>query len=269
MTSSSNTLPTFESFFKTTRFISYIIGLVPFYLDGETRKFDFLLHFFGTVMTINQFYITLTFILTILLEAKSVRNVIWTLPFLCFSAESCVRFLFVAKSRKVINELLSDLKFLYQIPWKGQSLAVSELNSHRKLIDTYIYISCITNGIFVFSPLLVTLFVYLAWHEWSPIFLADSWTAFNRNEHPILAYLIEIQAPRYVMSAIIASDCIMMLVIIHLNYHFESLGHAIIEVVKRGNTKAIDEDTETETNAIKSLKEAVVMHSKLIRYCLE
>lgn len=71
------------------------------------------------------------------------------------------------------------------------------------------------------------------------------------------------------MSAIIVPDCIMILTIVQLNYHFENLGHAIIEVVKqRGKTNQLKtlEKVVDETQKIKTLEEAVKMHTMLIRY---
>lgn len=143
MTGSSITLPTFEVFFKATRYLGYIIGLVLFNLEGETRKFDFFIHIFGAAMTINQF------------------DVICMLPLLNLAVESCVKFLFVTKNRALVNKLLSDLKFLYQTPWNHQSHAVSELNRHEKYMDKYIYISFIINIIFTYIPLSLWLFI---WH---------------------------------------------------------------------------------------------------------
>lgn len=269
MTGSSITLPTFEVFFKATRYLGYIIGLVPFNLEGETRTFDFFIHIFGAAMTINQLYVNLIFILFIFMEAKTLFDVICMVPLLNLAVESCVKFLFVTKNRALVNELLSDLKFLYQTPWNHQSHAVSELNRHEKYMDKYIYISFIINIIFTYIPLVVTLVVHLAWKKWDPIFVVNGWTAFDKKEHPILAYFIELQAPRYCMSAIIVPDCIMILTIVQLNYHFENLGHAIIEVVKqRGKTNQLKTlgKVVDETQKIKTLKEAVKMHTMLIRY---
>uniref|UniRef100_A0A336MKY8 Odorant receptor n=1 Tax=Culicoides sonorensis TaxID=179676 RepID=A0A336MKY8_CULSO len=116
--------------------------------------------------------------------------------------------------------------------------------------------------------IILNIFGVILTHHWDPVFVLDGYSAFDKKSYQLLAYLTDLNAPRYAIAAILAPDCTMIMIIIQLNYHFENLGYAIIDIMRqRKKTKISGSLSETNTNvgSIGNLQEAIEVHSKLIK----
>lgn len=209
-------------------------------------------------MTLNQMFIVVCFTTFLLFDARNLLEAVAHLPFLVFTIESLIRFSFLTFNHKKINALIMELEKLYGTPWNCGNIRqtfIQELSVTRRQINMYQYAHVFCNGVFTYAPLCITIVLFSCCHTLSsPLFILNTWMPFDKFRYAWLTYVIEINVCRYAQYVTVATDCVMIMMLIQLNYHFECFGQEIITVVKEINQKCLKG----------KLRNELLMHMKLI-----
>lgn len=195
-------------------------------------------------MTLNQLFIIVCFTIFLLFHARNLLEAITHLPFLVFTIESVIRFTFISFNHTKINALIIELKNLYRTSWHycyNRKTIIQELSLTRRQINLYQYAHVFCNAVFTYAPLLITVILYSCSNTLSkPLFILNTWMPFDKFKYAWLTYVIEINVCRYAQYVTVATDCIMIMMLIQLNYHFECLGQEIVSVVNGNRGKLRD-----------------------------
>lgn len=206
-------------------------------------------------MTLNQLLIIVCFTTFLAFDARNLLEAVAHLPFLVFTIESIIRFSFLTFKHTKINALIAELEKLYGKSWRcyDKQTLVQELRVAHRQINLYQFAHVFCNTVFTYAPLVITVILF----SWSnilsqPLFILNTWMPFDKFKYAWLTYLIEVNVCRYAQYVTVSTDCIMIMMLIQLNYHFGCLGQEIVMVVKE------------KRNAGGKLRDILRMHMKLI-----
>lgn len=253
-------MPEFESYFSITRKLCATIGLQPFSNKKDGLKGSWYNHFLkalGVLMTFNQLFIVVCFTTFLLKDARNLLEAVAHLPFLVFTVESLIRFSFLTINHTKINALITELANLYETPWNcaDRHTLIQKLNVARREINMYQFAHVFCNGVFTYAPLCITVILFSCCNTLSnPLFILNTWMPFDKFKYAWLTYIVEVNVCRYAQYVTVSTDCVMIMMLIQLNYHFECLGYEIITVVRESNQKGLEGKLRNELR----------MHMKLI-----
>lgn len=209
-------------------------------------------------MTLNQLFIVVCFTTFLLYDARNPLEAVAHVPFLVFVLESLSRFYFLTFKHPKINALIGEFQKLYDTPWMCAKRVVftEELIVQRKRLIMYQFAHVFCNGVFTYAPLCITVILLSCCSNIlpNPLFILNTWMPFDKFRYAWMTYIVEINVCRYAQYVTVSTDCIMIMMLIQLNYHFDCLGHEIITVVKEINRKGLKG----------KLRHELKMHNKLI-----
>lgn len=247
-------LPEFHSYFESISKMACFSGIVLIKRYKDFGIFDYFLIIFGVVLTINNI-IALSFIVCFFsTQSLSLLDIVTKLPLLVFATEGTVKYLFLMINRTVIHGLLNELQELYATTWKYQGHLVEQLETNRFRIRKFLLLAVILQSVFAYTPVVITAAEFFILRKWNLLQVHNIWYPFDIDNHWFLVYCFELNASRYSAFNIVLPDGLMLMMIIQINYHFECLGHEIIERVK----------VKSQLTENESLKDCVKIHIKLL-----
>lgn len=262
-----NSLPEFRSYFQSTSRMACFSGIILLKSPKDFSLFDYILIVFGITITINNVVITSFLVYFLATQSYSLLELVTYIPFIVYATEGVAKYFFLMMNRQVYHGLLDELKELYATTWKYDKRLMDELDDNRIWIRKYQWIFVMQHSLFTYAPVLITAINYWFFGNWNPIRVLNIWYPFDVERHWLFVYWIEINGARYSAFNTILPDCLMLMMLIQMNYHFECLGRKIVEIVKEKKDHIavkIKDGSRSQTNGIGSLKEVVQIHNKLM-----
>lgn len=255
-------LPPFESYFTVIRKFAYFIGLEPFRPDSNRKCFNWVMNFYGILMTANQLFYTVCFF-TFLSKATKVLEIISHIPFILFCIESWLRFIFMRYYRNEITNLVEEFRQLYTIPWDSNRKVLQELKINRLnfVRVQYFYLMC--NIVFCAGAILVSLYIYVFLQSMDLLFIVNTWMPFDRYKYAWIVFILDTNTARYAQYGNTVPDIVLGMLLIQLNYHLESLGYAIQNIIRDSNIYRNRDKKEFKRKFMGKLKDVAFLHNKL------
>lgn len=260
-------LPPYRNFFKITKFCGYLIGLNPIKHTNENVKYAWILDIFGAFLTLNHAFTLVNIGLSFVLANYTFLEIVSTISVFCYCSDALFKFIFAWRNCDKISGIVNDLEELYQIQWKWHEEVVTELLEHQKKMKRYQYLFVPIHIMFAYFPVFITVIAYLFMDDPEPRFPLTNYYFYDKFQHVLLTFFIELNQTRYGVLSILVADCTLILIIIQLVYQFESLGNGITDIVKM---KSVDKSLEDEnmeigpSMRIGTLEQAFKLHLKLL-----
>lgn len=264
-------IPRFESFFNYAKVLAYLTALIPFRLPNDTRKFDFLINFFGIIFTLNQLLITVCFLMHIFtIQKDAAIGIISHIPFVFYGSEGWVRYFFLILRRKEMNSVIDELQELYDLPWDYNKKSVQTLNLHRKRMNKMLVFAAFCSLIFSVGPIILTTLLYWIWNIWSVQYILDTWRPFDKDKYYWLTYIIDWTVSKYATSTTFVVDGIQIMMLIQMNYHFECMGNGIVKTIQnhsvsKNSTERCNIADKEKKHEIQSLNGLIKIHYKVLK----
>lgn len=260
-------LPPYRNFFKIPKFCGYLIGLDPVKHTDESLKYDWIIKIFGGFMTLNHAFTLVNIGLSFGLAKPSFLEIVSNVSVFCYCSDGLFKFIFAWRNRDKISRIVNDLGELYKIQWKWHEEVVTELLTHQKKMRRYQYLFVPIHLMFVYFPVMVTIGSYLFMDDPEPRFPLTNHYFFDKYQHVLLTFFIELNQTRYGVLSILIVDCTLILIVIQLLYQFESVGNGISDVIKLKAVRENSDDKSDEIDApmkILTLEQAFKVHLKLL-----
>lgn len=257
-------LPPYRSFFKVNKILGYFIGLNPVKHTNENLKYGWILKPYGGFMILNSIFVLVNMGLSFGLVEYNFLQIVSTISILGSSTYGLLNFIFAWRNCDKISNIVNELEEMYRIQWQWRQEITDDLIKHRKKINNYQYSIIPIHITFAYVPVLITLVSYLFMDDPAPRFPLENHYFYDKFQHVILTFFIELNQVRHAGFSIIIADCTLILIIIQLSYQFESLANEMVDIVQKKSDKNSDE-IDPPMMKIVTLEQAFKLHLRLLK----
>lgn len=269
-------LPEFVPYLNLTSFIAKFSGVILLKKLNDFSITDYVFLSLGLLFGLNSISLTCIFIYFLATQSYTILKVVIYVPLIVYSIEGLAKYYFLITKRKRYLELIIKLKALYRPPHcEHEKLLVDEQAASLSRIMKFQVLYVVQHVLFTYTPIVINTFNYWFFDQWKPLRVIDIWYPFDVEQHWLLILIIECNAMRFAAFNAVLPDCLMMMMLLQMNYLFECSGHRIVTIIRKTEMtkdeklhliKTVKTMTDPKKNMtrIDLLKDFVETHSKLI-----
>lgn len=269
-------LPEFVTYLNLTSFIAKFSGIILLKRLVNFEFFDYILLLLGFIFALNSIALTSIIIYFLATQTYSILEIVIYVPLIVYSIEGLAKYYFLMIKRDSYLSLIVELKELYRPPrCEHEKILVDEQAANLSRIMKFQVLYVVQHILFTYTPIIINTFKYWFFGNWNPLKVIDIWYPFDMRDHWLLTVLIECNAMRFAAFNAVLPDCLMMMMLLQMNYLFECSGHRIVTIIRKTEMTKNEKlhliqtvktitDSKKKMTRMDLLKDFVETHSKLI-----
>lgn len=270
-------LPEFQPYLRLTSTIAKFSGIVLLKKLEDFCILDYVLLLLGFVFTLNSIALITILLYFLLTQSYSLLEMVIYIPYVVYSIEGLVKYYFLMTKRTTYLALITELKSLYRPPkCEHEQILVHEQATSLSRIMKFQLLYVVQHILFTYTPVLQTVVNFLISGKWKPIPVLNIWYPFDGERYWLATYFLECNAVRFSSFNAVLPDCLMMMMLLQMNYLFECSGHRIVTIIRKSEMtekeklhliQTVQSSTEAEPKSMTRmdlLKDFVETHNRLI-----
>lgn len=268
--------PEFRPYLRLTSTIAQFSGIILIKKLEDFSIFDCVVLLLGFVFTLNSVVLISILIYFLATQSYSLLELVIYIPYIVYSIEGLAKYYFLMSKRNIYLGLIVELKELYRPPkCEHEQILIHEQAASLSKIMKFQLLYVVQHVLFTYTPIIYTAINYWIFGNWNPLRVLNIWYPFDVKENWLLAYWFECNAVRFSSFNAVLPDCLMMMMLLQMNYLFECAGHRIVTIIRKTEmsekekqhlipTFKRDSESQTIMSRMELLQDWVETHNKLI-----
>ena len=144
--------------------------------------------------------------------------------------------IFHCNSSKIVH-ILKDLQSFYDLETYKSNILKNPNNANKsyfyllknaRIVDIYIKYILISGLMYLIAPALSSIFIYINDSLWMDYFPTELWLPFDTTNYFIPIYIYQFFSILNFMLCIISSESMILMIIVHINYHLQKIHDELI-----------------------------------------